>query len=114
MTRRTPTQEHKLIRLAETESQRALGRSVSCDDCGSKIGKPCRARHGTELRAEHPKRLRKAERAAAAGVLACTFCQRLELTAEQRQVEPYPGVVEMCELHQRVDDEINEAREAKR
>lgn len=108
---RTPGQERQIRELAETESQRQLARSVSCDGCGARIGDPCRARHGTELRAEHPVRLRRAERMRDAGEVACTYCRRLQLTPEQRETTPWPAVVEVCEGHQRVIDEIAEARE---
>lgn len=105
---RTPAQDRQLIQLAETESQRALGRSVSCDDCSARIDRPCITRHGRELRAEHPHRLKKAERARSAGVIACEFCRRLALPAERRESEPYPEVIEMCDLHQQLQDELAE------
>jgi hypothetical protein len=111
--KRTPAQEREIRALAEAVDQRALARSVSCDDCGAKIDRPCRTRHGTELRAEHPKRLRRAGRMRDAGEVACSFCARLQLTPDERETAPWPEVLEWCEQHRRLYKEINEAREMK-
>jgi hypothetical protein len=108
---RTAGQERDIRALAETESQRALAREVSCDDCRALIDQPCRTPLGGQLRAEHPGRIRKAERARSADVLACTACQRLKLTEAERESTPWPEQVEMCEWHRRVAAEIREARE---
>jgi hypothetical protein len=108
---RTPGQERQIRAMAETESQRQLARSVSCDDCQAKIGQPCRTSLGRELRAEHPRRLNRAIRMRSAGQLACAHCQRLRLTPQRRETTPWPQAVEVCEGHQRVIDEIREARE---
>jgi hypothetical protein len=110
--KRTPTQEREIRQLAETVDQRALARSVSCDDdCGAKIDKPCRTRHGTELRAEHPRRLRRAERMRDAGEVACSACARLQRPPDERETEPWPEELEWCAGHQQIYDEINEAKE---
>ncbi|HEV2779088.1 MAG TPA: hypothetical protein VGX25_06755 [Actinophytocola sp.] len=108
---RTPARTRDLIALAETESQRALARSVSCDDCGARIDMPCRSRHGSQLRAEHPRRLRRAERLRDRGEVECSFCQRLQLTVEQRESTPWPDVLAWCTGHRRVAGEIKEARD---
>jgi hypothetical protein len=110
MTRRTPTQDLRLNRIAETESQRQLARSVSCDDCGARIDRPCITRHGRELRAEHPRRLRRAVRMRDAGEVQCSFCRREHLTPEERGSTPWPAELEWCAGHLRIAQEIEEAR----
>lgn len=107
--KRTPGRERELRAIADTEHQRELARSVSCDDCGARIGRPCRTSLRHELRAEHPRRLLRATRMREAGEIACTYCQRLELDLEGRELVPYPEVIEMCEGHQRLYDQLAEA-----
>lgn len=63
---RTRVQNWKLDRLADRISLRELAQEVECQDCGAAIGDPCVHPDGVPLaKVDHPRRIRKAERARA-------------------------------------------------
>jgi hypothetical protein len=60
---------------------------------------------------EHPARIRKAEKLRAEGVSECSFCQRRNRPAEQRESAPWPTTLVWCGWHRRLYQEIKEAEE---